>query len=218
TGSNRGSGDSGMSTAYGVFCSMRAAAEHVWGARGLAERHIGVEGVGKVGSHLVELLLDAGARVSVADPSTGSVARLREHHPEITVLPSVLEADLDVYAPCAMGAVLTPATVPQVRARLVCGAANNQLLDHSVAGLLQQREITWVPDYLANAGGLIQVASEIWEHTVEEVHERVGEIAVTVREVLERSTHSGQTPSDVADQIVTERIAPTSADTTKDVR
>jgi len=211
TGSNRGSGDSGMSTAYGVFCSMRAAAEHVWGPTGLTGRHVGVEGVGKVGSHLVELLLGAGAQVTVADPSTASIERVRAQHPEVAVLPAVLDAEVDIYAPCALGATLTPTSVPRLTATVVCGAANNQLLDHAVAGLLQQRGITWVPDFVANAGGLIQVASEIWEHTPDEVRERVGDIAATVSDILDRAATSGATPSDVADQIVAERLTAASA-------
>ncbi|WP_203338216.1 Glu/Leu/Phe/Val family dehydrogenase [Nocardioides limicola] len=205
-GSNRGSGDSGFSTAYGVFCSMRAAAEHLWGAAGLAGRHVGVEGVGKVGSHLVELLLDAGAQVTVADPSATSIDRLRQAHPGVAVRSSVLDADVDVYAPCALGATLTPATVPQLKAALVCGAANNQLLDSSVATLLRERGITWVPDFVANAGGLIQVASEIWEHTPEQVRARIAAIGTTVRDILDRAQTIGELPGDVADTIVQERV------------
>ena len=206
-GTNGGSGDSGLSTAYGVFSAMRAAAEHRWGAQGLRGRTVGVEGVGKVGARLVALLLDEGARVAVADPSADSVARLVGHHPEVTVLPSVREADVDVYAPCALGATLTPATVGALRAQVVCGAANNQLLDSSVAALLHERAITWVPDYVANAGGLIQVGGEIWQRSADEVRADVGRIAETVRTILERSDAGGGLPSEVAGEIVAERLA-----------
>lgn len=206
-GTNSGSGDSGFSTAYGVFSAMRAAAEHRWGPEGLRGRTVGVEGIGKVGTHLVTLLLDAGARVSVADPSADSVARLVGRHPEVAVLASVRDAALDVYAPCALGATLTPASVAALQAAVVCGAANNQLLDSSVAGLLQGREITWVPDYVANAGGLIQVGGEIWKRSPEEVRAEVGTIADTVRTILDRSAAGGRTPLDVAAEVVAERLA-----------
>ncbi|MFJ9312996.1 Glu/Leu/Phe/Val dehydrogenase dimerization domain-containing protein [Pimelobacter simplex] len=206
-GTNSGSGDSGFSTAYGVFSAMRAAAEHRWGTEGLRGRTVGVEGVGKVGAHLVSLLLDAGARVAVADPSADSVARLVGRHPEVAVLASVRDAALDVYAPCALGATLTPASVAGLQAAVVCGAANNQLLDSSVAGLLQDRAITWVPDYVANAGGLIQVGGEIWKRTPDEVRTEIGTIANTVRTILERSAAGGRTPSEVADEVVAERLA-----------
>jgi valine dehydrogenase (NAD+) len=206
-GHNGGSGDSGFSTAFGVFCSMRAAAEHRWGADGLRGRTVGVEGVGKVGAHLVALLLQAGAQVTVSDPSEASVARLLAAHPEVDVRASVLDAPVDVYAPCAMGATLTPSSVDALRAGLVCGAANNQLLTSSVAATLQGRGIDWVPDFVANAGGLIQVGGEIWSRTAEEVRVEIAASATTVRAILTRAEADGRTTSAVAAEIVAERLA-----------
>ncbi|WP_377320235.1 Glu/Leu/Phe/Val dehydrogenase dimerization domain-containing protein [Pimelobacter simplex] len=206
-GTNSGSGDSGFSTAYGVFSALHAAAEHRWGAEGLRGRTVGVEGVGKVGAHLVALLLGEGAAVTVTDPSAASVARLVAKHSEVTVRSSVVDAPVDVYAPCALGATLTPASVAGLRAEVVCGAANNQLLDSSVATLLQARDITWVPDYVANAGGLIQVGGEIWSRPADQVRAEVGAIAGTVRTILDRSTAGGRTPLDVAAEVVAERLA-----------
>lgn len=206
-GSNKGSGDSGFSTAYGVFSAMRAAAAQAWGGTGLAGRTVGVEGVGKVGTHLVGLLLEEGARVVVADPSSASVERLLTRHPSVTVRHAVLNAPIDVYAPCALGATLTADTVGAVRASIVCGAANNQLLTPSVAALLHERGITWVPDFVANGGGLIQVASEIWQRSPEQVREEVAQIGATVEDILTRSRASGELPRQVADRIVAERLA-----------
>ncbi len=206
-GSNAGSGDSGFSTAYGVFSAMRAAAEQQWGESGLAGRSVGVEGVGKVGTHLVALLLEEGAQVTAADPSAASVERLLAQHPGVTVRHSVLDAPVDVYAPCALGATLTAETVPELRAAVVCGAANNQLLAPSVAPLLQERGITWVPDFVANAGGLIQVASEIWQRTPEQVRAEVGSIAATVQGLLATARSTGELPSTVADRLVADRLA-----------
>ena len=206
-GSNGGSGDSGFSTAYGVFCAMRSTAEQRWGEEGLRGRRVGVEGVGKVGAHLAALLLEEGAQVVVSDTSGDALARLVEAHPRVTIRHSVLDAPVDVYAPCALGATLTPSSVDVVRAGIVCGAANNQLLNSSVASLLQGRGITWVPDYVANAGGLVQVAGEIRDRTVEEVRSDVAGIATTVRTILTRSEESGRLPSEVAAEIVAERLA-----------
>lgn len=206
-GSNGGSGDSGHSTAYGVFCAMRTAAEHRWGPTGLQDRSVGVEGVGKVGTHLVALLLAEGARVTVSDTSDASVARLLGQHPGVTVRHSVLNAPVDVYAPCAMGATLTPTSVPEIRAEVVCGAANNQLLDSPVAALLQQRGISWVPDFVANAGGLIQVGGEIWKRSSDEVQGDIAAIGATVQEILTRAETSGRLPIDVAAEIVDDRLA-----------
>lgn len=206
-GSNGGSGDSGHSTAYGVFCAMRTAAEHRWGATGLQDRTVGVEGLGKVGVHLVSLLLAEGARVTVADISAASVARLVQEHPGVTVRASVLDAPVDIYAPCALGATLTSASVPEIRAQVVCGAANNQLLDSAVAAALQQRGISWVPDFVANAGGLIQVGGEISDRSAYEVHRDIAAISTTVQAILTRSEASGRLPLEVAAQIVEERLA-----------
>ena len=206
-GNNSGSGDSGFSTAYGVFSAMRAAAAQLWGSAGLSGRTVGVEGVGKVGTHLVGLLLGEGARVVVADPSSASIERLLAIHPTVTVRHAVRNAAVDVYAPCALGATLTPESVPELRAKLVCGAANNQLLTPAVATLLHERDITWVPDFVANAGGLIQVASEIWQRSPEQVRTEVAAIGGTVSDILVRSQAGGGLPSQVADRIVTERIA-----------
>jgi valine dehydrogenase (NAD+) len=206
-GSNGGSGDSGFSTAYGVFCSMRTAAELRWGASGLQGRSVGVEGVGKVGANLVALLLEAGATVSVADPSGVSITRLLADHPQVDVRPSVIDAPVDVYAPCALGATLTPASVPTIRAEIVCGAANNQLLDATVGPLLHERGITWVPDYVANAGGLIQVGGEPFDRSADLVREDVAAIGETVRQILTRSAATGRLPIEVASDIVAERLA-----------
>ncbi|MGW5414192.1 Glu/Leu/Phe/Val dehydrogenase dimerization domain-containing protein [Actinomadura geliboluensis] len=206
-GSNGGSGDSGFSTAYGVFSAMRTTAEHRWGAEGLRGRRVGVEGVGKVGTRLVALLIEEGAEVIVSDASDEAIARLLERQPGVTVRHSVLNAPVDVYAPCALGATLTPGSVDTLRASIVCGAANNQLLDFTVAPLLQRRGITWVPDYVANAGGLIQVAGEIGGRTPDEVRGDIAGIADTTRAILRRSEESGRMPSEVAADIVAERLA-----------
>ena len=207
TGSNAGSGDSGWSTAYGVFCSMRAAAEHRWGADGLAGRRVGVEGVGKVGAHLVTLLVGAGARVVVSDPSADSISRLLQQHPTTTVRPTVLDAPVDVYAPCALGATLNPSSVDAIRAEIVCGAANNQLLNTADGEALHRRGTTWVPDFVANAGGLIQVAGEVADRSRDEVTAHIALIADTVREILVGSDATGRTPGRVAADIVAARLA-----------
>lgn len=206
TGSNGGSGDSGTSTAYGVFCAARASAAHVFGETGLAGRTVGVEGVGKVGFHLVGMLLDAGARVIAADPSPAALQRLQAAYQQVRVADSVLDAEVDIYAPCALGATLTPESVRRLQARLVCGAANNQLLDASVGDLLLDRDITWVPDYVANAGGLIQVGGEIWNRTEDEVRHGVARIADTVTTILTRATETGAAPAAVAAQVVEQRL------------
>ena len=134
-----GSGDTGWSTAYGVFQAMRAAAAAKWGSDELNGRTVGVEGAGKVGYHLVGLLAEADAEVVVTDPAEAAVLRLRAAHGDLRVSPGVIEDALDIYAPCALGSTLTPSSARALRAKVVCGAANNQLADPSVATILAER-------------------------------------------------------------------------------
>ncbi|GAA1522173.1 Glu/Leu/Phe/Val dehydrogenase dimerization domain-containing protein [Nocardioides humi] len=203
-----GSGDSGPATARGVFEAMRAAAGRLWGSESLAGRRVGVEGVGKVGRHLVGLLLEDGASVVVADPSRAATDRIRALHGRaVAVLPRVRDADVDVYAPCALGATLTAAAVAELRASLVCGAANNQLAVPEVDGALAGRGVTWVPDYVANAGGLVQVGGELLGHTPEQVLRGVRAIGDTTREILEVAGRDGLTTGEAAGRIVRQRLA-----------
>lgn len=201
-----GSGDSGYSTANGVFCAMTAAARYLWGTAGLRDRIVGVEGAGKVGSQLIRLLLDAGADVLLAEPHAGTAEAAANKYPSIRLVDSVINAAVDVYAPCAMGATLNAETARGIRASIVCGAANNQLHTPDVGDQLAAQETLWVPDYLANAGGLIQVASEIDAIHPDEVPSRIGQIGETVTEVLRASEERGITPGSAADSMVRGRL------------
>jgi valine dehydrogenase (NAD+) len=201
-----GSGDSGLSTAGGVLASMRAAAGRVWGASGLSGRVVGVEGAGKVGSHLVRLLLAEGAHVVLAEPLRAAREHAQSAYPEIRLADSVLDAPVDIYAPCALGATLNPETVPLLQAEIVCGAANNQLLGDDVDQMLSKRGVVWVPDFVANAGGLIQLAGELDGRSAAEVQEHLRAIADTVVEVLERADRDGVPPGLVALTLARERI------------
>ena len=203
-----GSGDSGYSTAYGVFCAMRAAAEHRFGPSGLAGRTVGVEGVGKVGSRLVALLTSAGVeRILVADPNQAALDQLTATLDHVTAVPSVLVEDVDVYAPCALGATLTPQSVRDLKAAIVCGAANNQLETAAVADELQARDILWVPDYVANAGGVVQVGGELYGKDHDEVETKIAAIATTTTEIIAMAEQEGVTTRAAADAVVEQRLA-----------
>lgn len=202
-----GSGDSGFATAYGVHCAMVAAATLIWGRDGLTGRTIGVEGVGKVGFHLVGLLLQDGARVVVSDPNGPALKRVASSYDGVAVADSVIDRDLDVYAPCALGATLTPASVAELRPRLVCGAANNQLLSSDVDSMLSERQIVWVPDYVANAGGLIQVGSELVDADEDAVLEKIRGIGSTVAQVLTASRSEQVTTGVAAQRLVQARLS-----------
>jgi valine dehydrogenase (NAD+) len=203
-----GSGDSGLSTASGVFHAMRAAAAHVWGGEGLVGRRIGVEGAGKVGLHLVGLLLQEGASVVVSDPSERAIQRVRDRYGSaVDVARSVIDAPVDVYAPCALGATLTPSSVTGLRASVVCGAANNQLASSAVDDHLSSRGVTWVPDYVANAGGLIQVGGELRQRTREQVLEDVRRIGATTQKILDAAAGDRIPTGRAAAQLVQLRLS-----------
>ena len=155
-----GAGDSAVLTAYGVFQAMRAAAQHTWGVPRLAGRRVAVEGVGKVGRHLVEHLLADGAAVVVSDVDPVALQHCQALGADVMDVEAMRTADCDVYAPCALGGSVTDELVPALQARIVCGAANNQLAHPGVEKVLADRGILYTPDYVANAGGLVQVADE----------------------------------------------------------
>jgi valine dehydrogenase (NAD+) len=158
-----GCGDSSVLTAFGVFQGMRAAAQHTWGSPTLAGRTVAVAGAGKVGSHLVAHLIEDGADVLVTDVDRAAVDRVQARFPQVKSVPdtaTLVRTAHDVYAPCALGGALDTDTVDVLPARIVCGGANNQLADPGVADRLVSHGILYAPDYLVNAGGVIQVEDE----------------------------------------------------------
>src|SRR5579875_622943 len=205
-----GAGDSSVLTALGVFQGMRAAAEHAWGSPSLAGRVVAVEGVGKVGSRLVDHLVSDGAAVLVHDVSDAALGRVRAAHPEVTVVGSREElvcAAADVYSPCALGGSLDDATVAALRVRVVCGGANNQLAHAGVAKLLAEREILYAPDYVVNAGGVIQVADELDGFSFDRARARAEQIFGTTRQILAAAEREGVPAADAADRLAERRMS-----------
>jgi len=205
-----GAGDSSVLTAYGVFQGMRAAAAHRWGEPSLAGRRVGVAGVGKVGRHLVDHLVSDGALVTVTDVDPAAVARVRAVHPQVAAVAdtaALVRADLDVYAPCALGHALTYEVAETLRAQVVCGGANNQLAHPGVEKALAERGCLYVPDYLVNAGGVIQVADELAGFDFERARAKAGRIFQTTQAVLARAAEEGISPAQAADRLAEARMA-----------
>lgn len=205
-----GAGDSSVLTAYGVFQGMRASAEHLWGSPTLAGRTVGIAGVGKVGRHLAGHLVADGATVVVTDVSAPAVDAVRAAHPEVQVVDDVetlVRADLDVYSPNALGHALRDDVVAVLRARLVCGGANNQLAHPGTEALLAARGILYAPDYLVNAGGVIQVADELHGFDFERARAKAERIFDTTRRVLALAAEEGVPPALAADRLAEERMA-----------
>jgi len=210
---NGGAGDSSVLTAFGVFQGMRASAAHVWGSSSLAGRTVGIAGVGKVGHLLAGLLLETGARVMVTDVNSSAVEALREQHREIDVAKDAFElvrAELDVYAPCALGGALDEATVGVLKAKVVCGAANNQLVTEGPGGTaeaLMDRGITYAPDFLVNAGGVIQVSDELHGFSFARAKHRTAGIFEATASVLRVAADKGVSPAAAADHLAEERMS-----------
>ncbi len=205
-----GAGDSSVLTAYGVFQGMRAAAQVSWGAPTLHGRTVGVAGVGKVGHHLVRHLVEDGASVVVTDVDEDAVARVRTEHPDVVAVPdtdALVDENLDVYAPCALGGALTDDVVATLRASVVCGAANNQLAHPGIEKQLQDRGILYAPDYMVNAGGLIQVADELEGFSFDRAKQRAAKIFDTSRRVFALATEEGVPPAVAADRLAERRMA-----------
>jgi valine dehydrogenase (NAD+) len=205
-----GSGDSAILTAFGVFQAMRACAEHRWGTPSLRGRRVGVVGVGKVGRRLVGHLVEDGAEVVITDISAAAIEEVRAHYPQVDVVadaPTLARADLDIYAPCALSGALDAATVSALRASIVCGAANNQLAHPGLDKVLDERGILYAPDYMVNAGGLIQVADELHGFSFERAEARAARIFDTTRRVLDIATAEGIPPAAAADRLAERRIA-----------
>lgn len=204
-----GAGDSSILTAWGVFQGMRAAAEHAWGTPTLRGRRVGVAGLGKVGKYLVGHLLDDGAEVVATDVNPRALAWARTNHPQVTLMDdatALTAADIDVYAPCALGGALNDDTVPALRAKVVAGAANNQLAHPGIEKLLADRAILYVPDYVVNAGGVIQVADEIGGFNFERAKLRATKIYDTAREILRLADIEGVPPAVAADRLAERRM------------
>ncbi|GAA3449565.1 Glu/Leu/Phe/Val dehydrogenase dimerization domain-containing protein [Dactylosporangium matsuzakiense] len=208
--SHGGAGDSSVLTAYGVFQGMRAAAEHRWGTPTLAGRRVGIAGLGKVGKHLSKHLLDDGAAVVATDVSPRAREWARSTYPQIELVDSndeLIAAPIDVYAPCALGGALNDDTVPLLQARIIAGAANNQLAHPGIEKLLAERDVLYAPDYVVNSGGVIQVADEIEGFNFARAKERAGRIYDTTKQILDLAAADGVPPALAADRLAERRMA-----------
>ncbi|MBM7170437.1 Glu/Leu/Phe/Val dehydrogenase [Streptomyces sp. G44] len=208
---NGGAGDSSVLTAFGVFQGMRASAQHLWGDPTLRDRRVGVAGVGKVGHHLVEHLLADGAEVVITDVREESVRRIVHRHPSVRAVADtdalIRTEGLDIYAPCALGGALNDESVAALTAKVVCGAANNQLAHPGVEKDLADRAILYAPDYVVNAGGVIQVADELHGFDFDRCKAKAANIFDTTLTIFARAKQDGIPPAAAADRIAEQRMA-----------
>ena len=204
-----GCGDSSVLTAYGVFQGMRAAAQHSWGSPSLAGRTVAVAGAGKVGSHLIGHLVEDGADVLVTDVDPAAIERVLQRYPKVTAVAdtaTLVRTPHDVYAPCALGGALDETTVSVLPARIVCGGANNQLATPEMGDRLVARGILYAPDYLVNAGGVIQVEDERHGFSFARAQSKASSIYDVALRVFRAADDEGVSPAVAADRLAEERM------------
>lgn len=203
-----GTGDPSPTTSYGVFVGLMRTAEVALGRTSLKGVHVAVQGLGSVGYGLARYLAEAGARLTVSDINPEAVARAEA---ELGATPADPEAiatvEADIFSPNALGAVLSPATIPRLNVAAVVGAANNQLHADSDGEALRRRGILYAPDYVVNAGGLIQMGGELMGWSRTEVDRRVAAIADRLGRIFARAQAHGVATNKAADALAEERFS-----------
>ena len=206
--SKGGSGNPSPVTAFGVYMGMKAAAKYKFGSDSLSGKKILVQGIGHVGETLVDYLTKEGARVQITDIN---IERLQEigtrYGAQIFAGDDIYSADVDIYAPCALGATVNDETINSLKAKIIAGAANNQLANEEVHGkILKDKGILYAPDFLINAGGIINVYGEIVGYDKAEAMRRTENIFNTTLEIFDFADKNGLTTYQAALSIAQKRI------------
>ncbi|WP_430445376.1 Leu/Phe/Val dehydrogenase [Sphingorhabdus contaminans] len=200
-------GDPGPYTARGVYLGVKAAAKHVFGTDDMRDAHVAIQGVGSVGGGLARYLAQQGAKLTLADVDAHRAAALAEELGGVAVAAdAIMDVEADIFSPCALGAILTEETVASLKVRAVAGGANNQLAKGSEGRMLADRGILYAPDYVINAGGIINVLRHIDAADDAEINLRIDAIPGRLSEIWKESDASGSTPAEVADQMAQKLI------------
>lgn len=202
------SGNPSPVTAYGVYRGMKAAAHEAFGSDSLQGKTVAVQGVGNVAYHLCRHLHEEGAKLIVTDINADHVHRaVKDFGATAVGVDEIYEVDCDIFSPCALGAIINDYTIPQLKAKVIAGAANNQLKEERHGDLITDRGIVYVPDYVINAGGLINVADELLGYNRERALKKVETIYDNVQKVFEIAKRDGIPTYKAADRMAEERIA-----------
>lgn len=195
-------------TALGGFHGIRAVAHHLQGTDDLKGIHVAIQGIGATGAELTRHLVDYGAEVTIADVNKDAVSQIVDQYPVKAVDPNLIHTlAVDVFAPCALGAVLNDSTIPELKARAVCGLANNQLERPDHGQQLFDRNIVYVPDFVVNAGGMMGASTIIFSKPDQKkALTSIEGLFATIRTILERSRNDGKRPEIIAEKMAAERI------------
>jgi leucine dehydrogenase len=208
TSGKAASGDPSPVTAEGVFRGIKVAANHIWGSNDLSDKTVAVQGLGHVGYSLCEKLHQAGTSLRVADINETVIRKAMTEFGAVAVDVNDIHAEtVDIFSPCALGGALNEQSIPDIKAKLIAGAANNQFRHESLMEDLKARNITYLPDFVLNAGGIINVAAEVsGEYSEAWVEKKLEGLADTIKMILETSTAKNTSTLDVANQIAEERL------------
>ncbi|MDT0555119.1 Glu/Leu/Phe/Val family dehydrogenase [Patiriisocius hiemis] len=203
-----GAGNPSPITAYGVFMGMKAAAKYKFGTDILEDKVVYVQGIGNVGESLVEHLSNEGAKVYISDINQDRLEEVRDkYHVDIYGGKNIYAEEMDIYAPCALGATVNDDTIPQLKAKVIAGAANNQLADEQKHGkVLRERGIVYAPDFLINAGGIINVYAELENYGKQEIIRKTENIFNTTLEILSNAETNDVTTHQAALAIAQSKI------------
>ncbi len=202
-----GSGDPSPATARGVVASLQAVSRHLWGTTDLRGRRIAVRGVGKVGYSLTEMLSHLGVELVIADVNENAADTAADKFgAKVVSVDEIQRVDCDVYSPCALGADLNAFSIPQLACAAVVGSANNQLAEGADADRLAARGILYAPDFVVNAGGIINIAAETGGYSLEKSNKMVDRIYDNLSEILRRSDKLGISTEEAAEHLAETRI------------
>jgi len=202
-----GSGNPSPVTAYGVYMGMKAAAKYQFGTDVLEGKKILVQGIGHVGETLVDYLTKEGALVQIADINEARLQQMEAKYGAKILTGDIYSADVDIYAPCALGATINDETINKIKAKVIAGAANNQLANEQIHGqILREKGIAYAPDFLINAGGIINVYAEIVGYDKAEAMRRTENIYNTTLEIFSFAEEKGITTHQAALSIAEKRI------------
>ncbi|NWQ39933.1 Glu/Leu/Phe/Val dehydrogenase [Bacillus sp. EB106-08-02-XG196] len=201
------SGNPSPVTAYGVYVGMKAAAKEAFGSDSLEGKVVAIQGVGNVAYTLCKYLHEEGAQLIVTDINKEAIQRAVEDFGARAVDPNeIYGVECDIYAPCALGATINDDTIPQLKAKVIAGSANNQLKDTRHGDLIHEMGIVYAPDYVINAGGVINVADELYGYNHERAIKKVDQIYASIEKVIAISKRDGIPTYVAADRMAEERI------------
>jgi len=202
------SGDPSPVTAHGVFRAVQASANRMWGSDGLEGKTVAVQGCGSVGSYLAGELHEAGAKLIVSDIDAAKTARVEKATgAKVVQGDAIFSADADIFSPCALGGIINDKTIPKLKARIVAGGANNQLLEERHGDELQRRGILYAPDYVANAGGVINVYGEVVGWDAQRALDKADDIYDTILKVFDIAEANKIPTYEAEDRLAEQRLA-----------